>query len=203
MAVSRGYDPRLDPAFQRPVIEVDEWRERFLDDGTRILYRCMQGGFAGTGVRFNLLFPERDSCSRRFHQCLTPSPLSQTAGVGREATFALKSGACYVENSQEPESPWRANAAVADITRRKAREIYGPVRFYGYVYGGEGGAYRALACIENSSAWDGAALKMPGAGTILYDASDSAHLALTGDSFDMPRALTALADWVERGVRPS
>ena len=107
-----------------------------------------------------------------------------------------------MESTQEGESPWKASAATADMARRKAREIYGPSRFYGYVYGGEGSAHRALACIENSSAWDGAALMMPGTGTILYDAGGSTSLALAGDSEDLPGALTALEAWVERGVRP-
>ena len=180
---------------------MDEWRERYLPDGTRILYRCMQGGFDGTGVQFTLLFPEKDSCRRRFHQCLTPVSGRQT--MGPEATFALKNGALYVENSQEGENAWKANAAVADFSRRKALEIYGPSRFYGYVYGGEGGAHRALACIENSSVWDGAALMMPGTGAILYDAGGNTRLALTGDGKNISHTLTALETWVERGVRPT
>ncbi len=197
------YDPRLDPMFQRPVIDVDEWRERFLPDGTRILYRYMQGGFDGTGVRFSFLLPEKDRCARRFHQCLTPAPVPQRETVGREAAFALRSGALYVESTQEGESPWKASAATADMARRKAKEIYGPSRFYGYVYGGEGSAHRALACIENSSAWDGAALMMPGTGAILFDAGGSDSLTLKDGAVDLPRTLTALEDWVERGVRPS
>lgn len=194
--------PNPNTAFQTPIIEVDEWRERFLPDGARMLYRCIQGRYDGTNVRFNLLFPEKDNCRRRFHQCLTPASFSRTEDIGREAAVALQSGACFVENSQEPEDLWRANAAVADMTRRKAREIYGPNRFYGYVYGGRGSAYRALACVEHSFAWDGAALLMPGDGTILYDVSANAQMTLTEGARDLPRTLTALADWVERGVRP-
>ena len=199
--MNKSYDPCHDPVFQRPVIDVDEWRERYFPDGTRILYRCMQGGFDGTEVQFTLLFPEKDNCRRRFHQCLTPVSGRQT--MGPEAAFALKNGTLYVENSQEGESAWKANAAVADFSRRKALEIYGPSRFYGYVYGGEGGAHRALACIENSSVWDGAALMMPGSGAILYDAGGNTRLALTGDGENLSDTLTALETWVERGVRPT
>lgn len=35
-------------------------------------------------------------------------------------------------------------------------EIYGCTRPYGYVYGGSGGGYKSMACIENTNAWDGA-----------------------------------------------
>ncbi len=200
--MNRRYDPRLDPAFQRPVIEVDEWRERFLPDGTRLPFRYMRGGFAGTGVRFHMLFPERDSCHKRFHQCLTPETDGVQDAVGVGAALALRSGAYYVESSVQEETPWKASAAVAELGRRKAREIYGPDRFYGYVYGGEGSAYRALACIENASAWDGAALVVPGTQTILYDAAENSRFALAEEIRELPQALAALAGWVEQGVRP-
>ncbi len=196
----KHYDPSQDPLFQTPIFEVDEWREQYLPDGSRVLYRCMQGAFAGTNVRFHLLFPEKDNCSRRFLQCLMPAPCAET--VGREATLALQNGACYVENTEQAETPWKANAAVAELSRRKAREIYGPERFFGYVYGGDGNAYRALACIENASAWDGAALAVPGPQTILFDALDSTRPAMTVETREIGETLTALADWVERGVRP-
>ena len=200
--VNKRYDPSTDPVFQRPVIEVDEWRERFLPDGTRLPFRYMRGGFAGTDVRFKMLFPEKDSCRKRFHQCLTPASETESEAVGAEAAMALRSGACFVTSSEREDMLWKASAAVAELSRRKAKEIYGPDRFYGYVYGGEGSAYRALACIENASAWDGAAMVLPGPQTILYDAVNKFQLALSEETEGLPQALTILADWVERGVQP-
>jgi hypothetical protein len=34
--------------------------------------------------------------------------------------------------------------------------MYGPHRPYGYLYGGSGGGYKTMGCMENTSAWDGA-----------------------------------------------
>ena len=42
-------------------------------------------------------------------------------------------------------------------SRVLAAEMYGEHRPYGYVFGGSGGAYRTMACIENNpGVWDGA-----------------------------------------------
>src|SRR5258708_27198845 len=35
--------------------------------------------------------------------------------------------------------------------------MYGGGRPYGYVFGGSGGGYKTLACIESTTVWDGAA----------------------------------------------
>ncbi len=201
--MNRDYNPKYDPAFQRPVIEIDEWREQFLPDGTRLPYRYMCGTFSGTKVQFSLLFPERESYLKRFHQCLTPDLKQEPGTVGTEAALALKNGAYYVESAGTGEMPWRACAAVAEFARKKAREIYGPVRSYGYVYGEEGSASKTLACIENASAWDGAALVMSETQTILYDAADGSHFVLTEEVRGLPHALSALENWVERGVCPA
>ena len=51
---------------------------------------------------------------------------------------------------------YRANAAAAQYSRIVAAEMYGPHRTYGYAWGGSGGAYRTIGCIENTDGvWDG------------------------------------------------
>lgn len=200
--MNKIYDPKSDPAFQKPVIEVDEWRERFLPDGTRLPFRCLQGGFVGTGVRFSMFFPEKEGYRLRFYQCLTPESTEVFGGIGQGAVLALGNGAYYVESRVQEEIPWKASAAVAELSRRKARDIYGPGRFYGYVYSGEGNAYQALACIENASAWDGAVLVVPGTQTILYNGAERSQFVLAEYVEGPPQALMSLEDWVERGVYP-
>jgi hypothetical protein len=49
-----------------------------------------------------------------------------------------------------------ANAAVAEFSRTVAAEMYGAHRPYGYVYGGSGGAFKTLGCVETiAGVWDG------------------------------------------------
>ena len=46
---------------------------------------------------------------------------------------------------------------MATYSRVLAAEMYGEHRPYGYVFGGSGGAYKTMACIENTpGVWDGA-----------------------------------------------
>ena len=42
------YDPKTDPRFQYPRIDVDEWRNRCHPNGACIPYRYMHGYFEGT-----------------------------------------------------------------------------------------------------------------------------------------------------------
>jgi hypothetical protein len=47
-------------------------------------------------------------------------------------------------------------SAVATYSRVLAAQMYGPHRPYGYVYGGSGGAFKTLSCVENTKGvWDG------------------------------------------------
>ena len=51
----------------------------------------------------------------------------------------------------------RTSAAVARYSRQVAAEMYGDHRPFGYVYGGSGGAYKTISCVENHlGVWDGA-----------------------------------------------
>ena len=82
--------------------------------------------------------------------------------------FAIASGGYLVESNlgrfrralrgeDSTIAGYRASAAVATYSRVLASQQYGEHRPYGYVFGGSGGAYRTLACIENGhDVWEGA-----------------------------------------------
>ena len=169
------YDPGQDPRFAHPVIDQDEWKERYLENGETIPYRYMHGTFDGTDVKFVFCFPPAERYGNRFHQYLSPfpGPDEEVASIGHTGAedrigFALKCGAYYVETNMGSRSQfggnrddkltWQSSAAAAEFSREKAMEIYETSqRPYGYVYGGSGGGYKTMACIENTRAWDGAA----------------------------------------------
>ena len=169
------YDPKQDERFQRPVIDRDEWMERYLPGGETIPFRYLHGYFEGTDVKFSFCFPPADRYENRFQQYLSPfpGPDEEVASLGHMGLedrigFALSCGAYYVETnmgsrqqfggSPDATLTWKSSAAAAEYSREKAREIYGiDRRPFGYVYGGSGGGYKTMACIENTRAWDGAA----------------------------------------------
>ena len=168
------YDPKQDPRFQHPVIDRDEWQERYLPNGETIPFRLIHGYFEGTDVKFLFCFPPADRYENRFHHYLSPFPgpdeemasLGHTF-VGDSIGFALRCGAYFIETNMGSHSQfggnrddhltWQSSAAAAEFSREKAMEIYETdQRPYGYVYGGSGGGYKSMACIENTRAWDGA-----------------------------------------------
>lgn len=167
------YHALCDAEYDDPYIDLEEKRERKLPDGTVIPYTYVHGGFQKKKVKFIFCFPEKEKFQGRFQQYLSPFPgpdeeiasLDKT-GEDDKIAFALLNGAYYVESnmgathtfggSSEPQRVWKASAAVAEYSRKKAMEIYGCKRPYGYVYGGSGGGYKTMACIENTDAWDGA-----------------------------------------------
>lgn len=167
------YEAKKDPAFQKPYVDVDEWRERLLPDGTKVPYRYVHGGFEDTGVKFLFCFPEQDEFKGRFFHYLSPfpGPDEEVASLVHEGeldriAFCLMNGAYFVESNMgstamfgaksDPQMVWKSSAAVAEYSREKAMEIYGCDRPFGYVHGGSGGGYKTMACIENTNAWDGA-----------------------------------------------
>ena len=167
------YHALLDPDYQDPYIDVDEMRARRLADGTEIVCRYMHGGFKAKGVKFSFYFPRHDQFKGRFFQYLSPFPgpdeemaSMEKTGTGDKPAFALINGAYFVESnmgsrqmfggSSEPQRVWKSSAAVAEYSRIKAMEIYECPRPIGIVYGGSGGGYKTMACIENTDAWDGA-----------------------------------------------
>ena len=169
------YDAKTDPQFSKGFIDIDEERVRTLDDGRTLPYRYMHGGFEGTNVKFSFCFPPKESYEGRFFQYLSPFPgpdeeLASLPMTGEDdkIAFCLTHGAYYVEsnmgsqavftNSDDNTMTHRSSAASAEYSRVMAQKVYGYEHHpYGYVYGGSGGGYRTIACIENTNAFDGAA----------------------------------------------
>lgn len=172
------YDATKDPLWNSPVVDMDEKRERVLMDGTVIPYRYVHGYFAntdanGVNVKFTYCFPEKESFKGRFfqHLCPFPGPDEENAYFNRmerddHIGFALAHGAYFVAcnmgsgnmfgMSSDPLMVYKSFAAAAEYSRVKAMEIYGCTRPFGYVYGGSGGGYKTMSCMENTNTWDGA-----------------------------------------------
>lgn len=160
-----SYDAKTDPQFQKPYIDIDEWRE------TSVRYHYIHGGFEGTEARFSFFFPEKEKYQGRFYQFMPPVQGSEDASIPLEGkedkiAFAITHGAYFVESNMgvaipfapiaDPTIVYRASAAVAEYSRTVAERLYGPHRAYGYIFGGSGGGYKTMSCVENTNAWDGA-----------------------------------------------
>ncbi len=160
-----------DPLFDTPYIDVDEWRDE------PVRHRFVHGGFEGTDARFAMYFPPPARYQGRFFQPLMPvsgteygaatGALSHVAGLGGYIGFCSDNGAYLVESNLGSLMPFpgpgpdltqnRTSAAVARYSRQVAAEMYGDHRPFGYVYGGSGGAYKTISCVENHlGVWDGA-----------------------------------------------
>jgi hypothetical protein len=156
-----------DPRFDKPVVDVDEWRN------TPVRHRYVNGHFGGTDARFSFYFPPPERYQKRFfqttHQLLT-SENTQPENIG----FAAASGAYFVQTNlggreairsvedalvikKDPAVVgYRVNAAAAKYSRIVAAKMYGEHRAYGYLYGGSGGAYQTISSLENTvGIWDG------------------------------------------------
>jgi hypothetical protein len=158
-----------DPLYTTPYIDVDEWRDQ------PVRHRYVHGGFEGTGCKFSYYFPPVEIYEGRFYQHLMAvsgmekaafEPAMEGFMIADSVQFTIDAGAYFVESNQgrttmfpgdDPTINYRASAASARYSRVVAADMYGPHRPYGYVFGGSGGAYKALACFENAiGVWDGA-----------------------------------------------
>lgn len=156
-----------DPMFARPFVDMDEWRD------APVRHRYVHGGFAGTNTRFSIYLPPGAGYHGRFFQHITPVPDSEhlaqrVTGEADKIGFAVSSGGYFLETngggvwggygSDDPSvAGYRANAACAQYSRVVAADMYGDHRPYGYVYGGSGGGFRTIGCMENTAGvWDGA-----------------------------------------------
>ncbi|KAF2395893.1 hypothetical protein EJ06DRAFT_257816 [Trichodelitschia bisporula] len=167
--VRRQNTTGVDPLYTYPYIDVDEWRD------TPLRHRYVHGGFNGTELRFSFYFPPAEQYRKRFIQPLPAvsgneklvfEPAALGAIISDIAPFSFESGAYIVESNQGRQDMYpgddatitgfRGSAAAARFSRELAAKMYGPHRPYGYVFGGSGGGYKTLACIENGTEWDGA-----------------------------------------------
>ena len=166
-----GYTPvYADPLFKEVFVDVDEWRDE------PVRHRYVHGGFNDTDARFSIYFPPEEKYEGRFFQYILPVTgnehavtMPEYADPSYSIGFAVDSGAYLVESNggkvdflptDDPAiSLWRTSAAVAEHSRILANEYYpkrGPHRPYGYAWGGSGGAFKTLACIESTDGvWDG------------------------------------------------
>jgi len=164
-------DHSRDSLFDRSYLDVDEWRE------DPVGHRYVHGGFTDTDARFSMYFPPEHRYQGRFFQPLmavsgtehgaATGALTGIAGLGGYVGFAGASGAILVESNLGRFDPfvgadptitmYRTSAAVARQCRTLAAEMYGEHRPYGYVFGGSGGAFKTIRCIETEiGLWDGA-----------------------------------------------
>ncbi len=145
--------------YSQPYVDVDEWRDQ------PVRHRYVHGGFRDSELLFSIYFPPKEQYQRRFFQPLqavsgsentAPMAMYQASGIG----FAVASGGYLVESNQGSRNMFggdsKANAAVAEYSRKLAAEMYGEHRPYGYIYGGSGGAFKTLGAVESHpGVWDG------------------------------------------------
>jgi hypothetical protein len=145
--------------YTTPFIDIDEWREM------PVRHRYVHGGFNDTELLYSFYFPPAEAYGGRFFQPLqavsgdeNTAPMSMNQAFGMD--FAIASGGYLVESNQGSRDMFggsaEANAAAAQRSRALAAEMYGAHRPFGYVYGGSGGAFKTLGCVETfADVWDG------------------------------------------------
>lgn len=158
----------IDTVFSAPYVDIDEWRD------APVRHRYVHGGFQDNDTRFSLYLPPAEQFGGRFFQHVTPVPQSENLAQAdlsdiNPVPFTIASGGYYVETNGGGQSAgdptsgvdpsigaYRANAAVARLSRDIAGRVFGPQRVYGYLYGGSGGGYRTIGASENThDVWDG------------------------------------------------
>ena len=166
MSGARRTTTLRDPDYTEPYVDVDEWRDE------PVRHRYVHGGFTGTDLRFSCYFPPEAQYAGRFFQPILAVSGTEHAfgsgmvqGMGASVAFAIDSGAYMVESNLGSLTPfpgedgtvtgYRASAAAAEYSRILAAEMYGEHRPYGYCYGGSGGGFKTMSCVENTDVWDG------------------------------------------------
>lgn len=164
------YNPSEDDYFREPYIDIEEWRD------TPLKYYFVHGGFKGTDIegeneaRFCLYFPVKENYEGRFFQYVSPAPEDEytaehLTGEDDKISFCLTHGAYFVISNQGGFVPWvdqsrlfKVSSNVAELSRRIAKRIYDTdERPYGYIFGGSGGSFKTMGCMEATKGiWDGA-----------------------------------------------
>ena len=197
----------VDTQFDHPVIDR---REQL---AAPFPHLRVSGHFAGTDVKFNFYFPNKERWQGRFFQSVYP--MSNDQATDETLLFGLQSGAYTVQTNAG--GGYRSNAAAAKLARDIASDYYGQAshpqgRIYGYVYGGSGGSYETVGAIENTrGVWDGAVPFVIGAPTSIpnnFFVRAFARLVLAGKATGIADAMRpggsgapeASLDAVERAV---
>lgn len=196
------YDAKSDPVWAKPYIDKEEWME-----AENCLY--VHGGFEGTDLKFSFFYPKKEEYKGRFFQYLPPVQGPEDAAIGRKGmenriAFAIKHGAYFVESNmackpfapiRDPKIIYKSCAAAAEYSREVAVRLFGEHRPFGYLYGGSGGSYKTISCIENTDTWDGAAPYVNGTPySIPYTFTLRTHAKRV-----LRRVLPLIADSVEPG----
>lgn len=167
------YYPAQDNTYATPFIDCKEMKTREVNGGEVIEYLYIHGGFEGTGVKFMFCFPKKEQYEGRFFQHLSPFPgpdeeIAAIHKTGEEdvIAFSLTHGSAYVESNMGSTAIFghnedsriiiKSSSAVAEYARVVAKELFGEHRVYGYIFGGSGGGYKTMSCLENSASFDGA-----------------------------------------------
>ena len=175
------YHAKEDPTYRKVYVDIEreETRPNPNDpEGEPLKYLFVHGGFRDEEqdrhIKFSFCFPVKEQFRSRFFQYLCPFPgpdeemaSFKRVGADDNIAFALVHGAYFIESNMgskfafgsaaDPTLTWKASAMCAEYSREYAMKYYGCGRPFGYVYGGSGGGYKSMACIENTDAWDGAA----------------------------------------------
>ncbi|KAF4446544.1 hypothetical protein FALBO_17061, partial [Fusarium albosuccineum] len=117
-------------------------------------HRRISGHFDGAGIEFNIYLP-KTGWDGRFFQLVYPT--QNSTAEAREIGFGAESGGYTVHVAGG--GGYRADAAVAKLSKKIAREYYHKPdeKIYGYVYGASGGSPVTVAAIENTfEVWQGA-----------------------------------------------
>lgn len=162
------YRPDDDTYFKEPYIDTEEWRD------APVRHYFVHGGFRGTEkngteVRFCFYFPEKEKYEGRFFQYVSPAPEDEhesehLTGEDDKISFALTHGAYYVVTNQggmifdDAQRLYRSSSNGAVFSRKVANRVYGyEHRPYGYIFGGSGGSFKTMSCMEmTEGVWDGA-----------------------------------------------
>lgn len=156
------YNGLNDPQFSKPYVDDDEWRD------VPVRHHYIHGGFEGTEARFCFYFPPKETYAKRFFHNMSAFAGDERAAQfekGQEKiAFAVSHGAYLVETNQgggdksgDNSLIYRSNASTAQYSRALAVQFYGEHRPYGYIFGGSGGGYKSISCVEcTEGVWDGA-----------------------------------------------
>ncbi|KAG7433188.1 hypothetical protein Forpi1262_v007119 [Fusarium oxysporum f. sp. raphani] len=138
----------VDGAFNTVVIDAQT------DIDTPVPHHRVSGHFNGSKIDFNIYLPKTD-WDGRFFQLVYP--LQNSTAEDAEIGFGADSGG--YTNRVAGGGGYRADAAVAKLSRTIAEEYYGKLgeKIYGYIYGASGGSFVTAGAIENTfDVWQGA-----------------------------------------------